>query len=145
MIQEEEEIKEEVEIKGKLDLCLDQKKAKRKSRKRCWNFKIAGHLRNYCPYIRCFHCQRLGHVKAIYHIYRIDKQLNGLEKQQKKREEETAKYRKTKEKGRGVRNTKEQSQAIGLHQKFRRLENAMAQYRNRHLLSKMILNQLKKC
>ena len=60
MDQEEEEIKEEVEIKGKLDLCQHHKRTKRKSRKRCWNCKNAGHLRNHCPYIRCFHCQRLG-------------------------------------------------------------------------------------
>ena len=86
MDQEEEEIKEEVEIKGKLDLCQHHKRTKRKSRKRCWNCKSAGHLRNHCPYIRCFHCQRLGHVKAICHIYRIDKLLKALEKQQKKKE-----------------------------------------------------------
>ena len=49
MDQEEEEIKEEVEIKGKLDLCLNHKRAKRKSRKRCWNYKSAGHLKNHCP------------------------------------------------------------------------------------------------
>ena len=83
---EEEVIKEEVEIKGKLDLCLHHKRTKRKSKKRCWNCKSAGHLRNHCPYIRCFHCQRLGHVKAICHIYRIDKLLKALEKKQKKKE-----------------------------------------------------------
>jgi len=40
---------------------------------------------------------------------------------------------KTKEKRRGARNTKEQSQAIDLHQQIRRVETKMEQYRNRHL------------
>ena len=133
MDQEEEEIKEEVEIKGKLDLFLHHKRAKRKRRKRCWNCKSAGHLRNHCPYIRCF-LPKAGACESNQAYISNWQTTEGAGKATKKeREEEMAKKRKTKEKGRGARNTKEQSQAIDLHQQSRWVEITMEQYRNRHL------------
>ena len=77
---------EELEMKGRLNLCQYHKKSKRRSRQRWWNWKSTGHHRDYFPYIHCYHCQRLGHAKANCFMYRIDKLLKALEKQQKKKE-----------------------------------------------------------
>ena len=97
MDQKDEIIKEEVEIEGTLDLCRHSKRTKRKRRKTCWNCQNIGHLRSYSPYIPCFHCQRLGYLRVNCHIYRIDKLLKTIEKQQKKeREKEETKNKKAK-------------------------------------------------
>ena len=89
MDQEIEKKEEKLEQNGQLDLNQHYRRTKRVSRKKCWNCKSANYLRDHCPYIRCFHCHRLGHVKAHCFMKKIDKLLEVLEKENKKKEKKS--------------------------------------------------------
>ena len=120
---EEEEKKEGEEEKGHMDLNKHYKKSKRKSRKKCWNCKSAYHFRDHCPYIRCFHCHRLGHVKANCFMYRIQKLLKALEKQekrkQKRRNQKAQKQKEREEEIETIRKRARQSEFIKEQGKWR--------------------------
>ena len=55
--------KEDPVEKGKLDLSSHRNRFK-ESRKRCCMCYSPHHLKRFCPYNKCFFCEKLGHVKA---------------------------------------------------------------------------------
>ena len=61
--QHEEDLKEELEMKGKLNLNQHYKKHPKKDKKKCWFCKSNLHLKRACPWIRCFYCKKYGHLK----------------------------------------------------------------------------------
>ena len=94
---EVEKPKEEEDNIGHLDLNQYRKRKKWKSKKRCWNCKSPNHLRDHCPRIRCFHCHRLGHVKANCYMHRINKILSELERQQRRKKKQKQQKQKERE------------------------------------------------
>jgi len=108
LIQEEPikaEEKEDLRVKGCIDLSKYHKKKRKKSKKRCWICLSPHHLKRTCPKIRCFHFGKLGHLKTncfrkkldylfqkVKEKYEIEKQSNKLKKElQKQKKEEREK------------------------------------------------------
>ena len=52
---------------------------KRKKIRRCWNCSTIGHLKDFCPEIKCYWCFQFGHTKRkcqYYLLVQIQKSLN---------------------------------------------------------------------
>ena len=86
--QHEEDLKEELEMKGKLNLNQHYHKHPNKDKKRCWFCKSNLHLKRTCPWIRCFYCKKYGHLKKDCFRRKVNFIFNREMERFKNREEE---------------------------------------------------------
>ena len=67
----EDSKKEALDEKGIMDLCQHKNKIKR-NRSKSWICKSINHYKKQCPKIRCFYCNRMGHIKTNCYFKKID-------------------------------------------------------------------------
>ena len=103
-LQAEDELEEVTKGKGKLNLNLHYKKKRApKDKKKCWKCYSPYHLKKSCPYIRCFFCKKLGHMKCNCMSRKISFVFNRLKerfrvKEMKKKEKKETEKKKVEQK-----------------------------------------------
>ena len=97
--QEDKEVKkEETDVKGLNSYTSTRTKFKWRSNKKCWYSGSSYYFKKYCPTIRYFHCQRLGHMKAQCFMKKMKDILQWIGKTIKTKEERKRQKKKKKEK-----------------------------------------------
>ena len=69
------------------DLELSKCKRRRKHcRKKCWNCRSSSHFKNKCPYLRCFFCHKMGHLKKNCHLKMLEYIYNTIREDSARKE-----------------------------------------------------------
>ena len=102
-LQAEDELEEVTKRKGKLNLNLHYKKKRaQKDKKKCLKCFSPYHLKKSCPFIRCFFCKKLGHMKCncmsrkINFVFNRLKERFRVKEMKKKRKKEKKEIEKKK-------------------------------------------------
>ena len=95
--EEKEVLKEDEGKKQKLNLNQYHKKAKRKSKKRCWYCGEKTHFKRQCPNLNCFYCHKPGHLKKDCWKRKINILFDKILQQENKKEKRK-KWKRNKEK-----------------------------------------------
>ena len=123
--EEKEVLKEDEDKKQKLNLNQYHKKAKRKSKKRCWYCGERTHFKRHCPNLNCFYCHKPGHFKKDCWKRKINILFDKLLQQENKKEKRK-KWKMNKE--------KEHKRITNIY-KHRLKESQFIQKEDKHILT----------
>ena len=66
-----DKMKEGPSVNAHLELSKCKRRRKH-CRKKCWNCRSSSHFKNRCPYLRCFFCHKMGHLKKNCHLKMLE-------------------------------------------------------------------------